>query len=297
MAVPVLKLNLAPPSNYWRTHHALLSWSALALGALVLAGSLASTWLSYRQAAQSSRRAGSIAAQTRTAAASQARILEELRSVDVARELPRWRLAERIFTERSLPWSRLTAELERSLVQDVRLRSIQRTRGNDQKVQLKLKGEARSRQAEAEFVESLQKNAFFEQVLLERESERQGGGVDFDYTLTASSTPPPYHPLPKYGPRPKPGTVRAAVPQAATQAPRGVAGPVRTPAPAQPRLQMAPRPAYPGQPRPNQVAVPDPDPNPAPNRYHRRTPNFPEAPQPGQGRPGRPGSTPQEGAP
>ena len=46
-----------------------------------------------------------------------------LRSVDVAKELPRWRLAERIYTERSLPWSRLTAELERSLVQDVRIKS------------------------------------------------------------------------------------------------------------------------------------------------------------------------------
>ena len=89
------------------------------------------------------------------------------------------------------------------------------------KVQLKIKGEARSREAEADFVESLQKNPFFEQVILEREGERQGGGVDFDYTLAASSNPPPYRPLPKHRPaaqadgspgsrpRPRPGHRRA----------------------------------------------------------------------------------------
>lgn len=153
MAVPVLKLDLAPPSNLWRTHHLPLSWAALGLGALVLAGTLGLTALSYRQAATSSKRVARYAADARIATTDQNRVMDQLRSVDVAKELPRWRLAERIITERSLPWSRLTAELERSLVTDVRLRAIQRTRGTDRKVQLKLKGEARSRAAEAEFVD------------------------------------------------------------------------------------------------------------------------------------------------
>jgi hypothetical protein len=251
MAVPVLKLNLAPPSNLWRTNHVLLSWAALGVGVLVLAGALGLTALSYRQAATSSKRVARYTADARLAAADQSRIMDQLRSVDVTKELPRWRLAERIITERSLPWSRLTAELERSLVTDVRLRAVQRTRGTDRKVQLKLKGEARSRAAEAEFVESLQKNAFFEQIILERESERQGGGVDFDYTLSASSTPPAYQPLPKYGPKPKPGA--AAVPAKGAPAPARPAAP----GPARPGLAVPP----PGRPAPVAPAMPAPEPD------------------------------------
>jgi hypothetical protein len=256
MAVPVLKVNLAPPSNLWRTHHVLLGWSALALGGMILAGSLTFTWIAYEAAAQHGKLAGNLTAKTRAAADSQARILSELRNVDVARELPRWRLAERIYTERSLPWSRLAAELERSLVQDVRLRSVQRTRGSDQKVQLKIKGEARTREAEADFVESLLKNPFFEQVTLEREGERQGGGVDFDYTLGASSNPPRYQPLPKHGPPLKktaPG--KAAVPGKPAVPPyRGVAVP--TPAAPQRSRSNLPAPGaaapVPVQPAPRQ---------------------------------------------
>jgi hypothetical protein len=228
MAVPELKLNLAPPSNYWRLNHVLLGWAALALGFLVLAGSLGLTWVAYRRAAITGKLAGSLNSKTLATADAQARLLNELRNVDVAKELPRWRLAERIYTERSLPWSRLTAELERSLVQDARIKSIQRNRGSDMKVQIKLKGEARSREAEAAFVESLQKNPFFEQVILEREGERQGGGVDFDYTLAVVSNPPPYKPLPRFTPQAKarPG----AVPLPAAQ-PKGIAvPPARTPA-------------------------------------------------------------------
>lgn len=202
MAVPALKLDLAPPSNLWRNNHITLGWAALALGGLILAGSLALTWKAYHSAAITGKLAGNLDYKTRATAADQSRIMAELRSVDVAKELPRWRLAERILTERSLPWSRITAELERSLVEEVRVRSLQRTRGADMKVQVKVKGEALSRAAEAAFVESLQKNAFFDQVILEREAERQGGGVDFEYTLAARLVPPPYAPLPRFSPKP-----------------------------------------------------------------------------------------------
>jgi hypothetical protein len=237
MAVPALKLNLAPPSNTWRSNHVLLGWAALGLGCLILAGSLGFTWRAYQEAARAGKLAGNLNSKTRSTADTQTQILTELRSVDVAKELPRWRLAERIYTERSLPWSRLTSELERSLVQDVRIKSIQRNRGTDMKVQIKLKGEARSREAEADFVESLQKNPFFDQVILEREGERQGGGVDFDYTLAAVTNPPPYKPLPKFAPqaKAKPGVIpqkAGAAPQSRTPAqPNGIAvPPARTPA-------------------------------------------------------------------
>jgi hypothetical protein len=222
MAVPVLKLNLAPPSNTWRNNHALLSWAALALGGLVLAGSLASTWMAYQEASRAGRLAASLANKSRGTADAHSRIVADLRAVDVAKELPRWRLAERIYTERSLPWSRLTSELERCMVADMRIKSLQRNRSADMKVQLKLKGEARSREAEADFVEALHKNPFFEQVILEREGERQGGGVDFDFTLAVASNPPPYKPLPKFAP---PARHPAAAPVAAKATPKAAAVP------------------------------------------------------------------------
>jgi len=230
MAVPTLKLDLAPPTNFWRMNHAALGVAALTAGCLVFAASLGFTWRAYAQAATAGKRAVLLVAQTSASAREESQVLAELRDVDVAKELPRWRLAEKIFTERSLPWSRLTAELERSLVDDVRLKSIQRTRSSDLRVQLKIKGEARTRAAEANFVEALQKNPFFEAVLLEREAERSGGGVEFDYTLAAQSIPPPFVPLPKtpkYA-KPAPAPVVKPLPKPAAPVPQPV---VRTPPP------------------------------------------------------------------
>ena len=198
MAHPALRLDLAPPSTFWRMNHRVLSLAALAAGGLFLALALALTWQAQRQAEAEGRRTGALAEETSKAAARQREVLAELRAVDVAKELPRWRLAEKIITERSLPWSRLTAELERSLVDGVRLRSIQRTRSADHKVQLKLKGEAQSRRAEAKFVGELQRNACFEAVLLEREGELERG-IAFECTLQAQPVPPPYVPLPRRG--------------------------------------------------------------------------------------------------
>jgi hypothetical protein len=101
----------------------------------------------------------------------------------------------------------------------------------------KIKGEARSREAEAAFVESIQKNPFFSQVVLERESERQGGGVEFEYTLPLAAAPPPYEPLPKFGPARNPAA--AAKPQ-----------PVQAPAakPVQPVAAAKPQPSTPAPP-------------------------------------------------
>ena len=196
MPIPVLKLNLAPQPTIWRAKHETLGWSAIALGALCLIGTLATWGFRANQARKAGAQAILISREAQAAVRKQDMLVEQLRSVDVAKELPRWKLAERIFTERTLPWSRLTAELERSLVQDVRLKSIQKVRGADQRVALKLKGEARSREAEEKFVASLQKDDLFQQVILEREAERTGGGVDFEIFLPAVSVPSPYQPFP-----------------------------------------------------------------------------------------------------
>ena len=219
MAIPVLKLNLAPPPTLWRRQHLLLSWSILGLGAVALGLAVASTWAAYRQTSRMGLEATRLSRQTQEAKARQGAILAELRSIDVPKELPRWKLAERILGERSSPWSRLTAELERSLVQDVRIRALQRNRGTDQTVFVKLKGEARTREAEAAFVASIGENPFFSQMILERESERQGGGIDFEYTLPLATVPPAYVPLPKYGAVRTQPTVKTAQPLSEKAAP------------------------------------------------------------------------------
>lgn len=196
MPIPVLKLNLAPQPTIWRQKHHTLGWTAIFVGALCLLGALATWGLRANQARKAGAQAILISRDAQAAARKQDKLVEQLRSVDVTKELPRWKLAERIFTERTLPWSRLTAELERSLVQDVRLKAIQKVRGSDQRVALKLKGEARSREAEEKFVVSLQKDDLFQQVILEREAERTGGGVDFEIFLPVVSVPSPYKPFP-----------------------------------------------------------------------------------------------------
>lgn len=196
MPIPVLKLNLAPPPTLWRQKHELLGWGALFLGALCLIGTLSFWGLRAYQARKSAQATIALSRDAAAAARKQENLVNQLRDVDVAKELPRWKLAERIFTERTLPWSRLTAELERSLVRDVRLKAIQKVRGSDQRVSLKLKGEARTREAEEEFVASLQKDDLFQQVVLEREAERTGGGVDFEMNLPVVDSPSPYQPFP-----------------------------------------------------------------------------------------------------
>lgn len=204
MGLPILKLNLVPPPSPWRRHHVVLGRGVALLGVLCLLAVLGLTWRARQQAQQAGRQAVFLAGQTRDSARQEAQLISELREIDVEREAPRWKLAERILTERSVPWTRITAELERNLAQDVRLKSIQRTRGNDKRVEVKIKGEARTREAEVAFMAALQENPFFAQVILEREAERQGGGIDFDYTLIASETPSAYVPLPLYGPTKNP---------------------------------------------------------------------------------------------
>jgi hypothetical protein len=112
------------------------------------------------------------------------------------------------------------------MVPDMRLKGLQRTRSNAQQVVMKLKGEARTRQAEAAFVETLRAAPVFAQVILERESERIGGGWDFEISLPAATVPPPFK-------------VKAVKPGSGAQPPARVAVrplapsvPARVPAPA-----------------------------------------------------------------
>lgn len=200
MAIPTLELNLASPPTLWRRHHQALGWAFLTAGVLAFAIALAVSFLAYREANHAGRNAILATKEAREVVRQQQAIQERLRSIDVEKELPLWRLGERILSERSLPWSRLTAELERSLIQDVRFTSLQRARNADQGVVLKLRGEAKSREAEESLVTALHQNVCFSQVILERETDRPGGGVEFEYTLAVSATPPPYEPLPTFGP-------------------------------------------------------------------------------------------------
>ncbi|MDR1841905.1 MAG: hypothetical protein LBQ86_08305 [Holophagales bacterium] len=207
MGVPVIKLNLAPPPTLWRLHHGIISWIVFVIGVAGLGISIVATVRAYQEADRAGQKTVAITDQARAAQRQQANVLDELREISVDNEMPRWRLAERILMERALPWSRVTAELERSLVHDVRIKSLQRARGADQSVQIKLRGESRTEEAEADFIKSLHENLAFAQVVLERESEitNRRGALEFDYNLHLSTEPPPYELLPKYGPERKPG--------------------------------------------------------------------------------------------
>ena len=292
MAAPVLKLNLAPPPTLWHQHHETLGWAGLAIGTLALLITVGASVLAYRKAQSAGKTAILKTKVAKELVRKQQDLQNRLRDLDVEKELPRWRLAERILMERSSPWSRLTAELERSLVQDVRIKSIQRTRDSAQQVQLKIRGEARTRAAEEEFLTSLHENAFFAQVILERESERQGGGVEFEYTLPISSTPPAYVALPLYGPTPKtpnPGSANPAPPPISPPVPPPGPPPggTKTRGPESPRaMTTMPTPvmpmATPPQPSPQMPLGPG-EPGPMRSRTRDRManrPGFPQEPRP-----------------
>jgi Tfp pilus assembly protein PilN len=225
MAIPVIKLNLVPPPTTWRRYHEHIGWGLLVAGILSISAVTFFTVKAYIRANQAGRQAVALTNKAREASLQENRVLEELRNIDVSKEQPRWRLAEKVLLERSIPWSRITAEMERSLVQDVRVKSIQRIRSaTGQGVKIRLKGEARSRESEVDFVQTLQENQFFQPAEFEREAERQGGGIEFELTLPVNPMPPTYVPLPKYGKVKK--TVPAPVmPQQAVAKPKTPAKP------------------------------------------------------------------------
>lgn len=240
MAVPVLPLNLAPRPSRWRQHHRALGWTALGLGTVFLLSALGLTWRAYHQAGRAGRDAVSLTEETGRAARQEQQIQVSLQDMDASREQSRWKVAERILLERSLPWSRITAELEQCMVPDMRLKGLQRARSSGQQVVMKLKGEARTQQAEAAFVEALRAAPIFAQVILERESERQGGGWDFELSLPAATVPPPFKVRPvrtaaapapaAVTDRPRPAIARAPVPPTARPTPAiPPAGPSATP--------------------------------------------------------------------
>jgi hypothetical protein len=238
MAVPVLHLNLAPRPSLWRQRHHAAGWAALGVGVLFLAGAVSFTWHAYHQANRAGRDAVSLTEEARRAAKREQQLQASLQDMDVTREQSRWKLAERILQERSLPWSRLTAELEQCMVPDMRLKGLQRVRSNSQQVLMKLKGEARTRQAEAAFVEALRTTPVFAQVILERESERPGGGWDFEISLPTAPVPPPFQVKAiNQGPASAPPATAPARPPA-----RPAPSPARpaVPAPATPRTPAAP---------------------------------------------------------
>jgi hypothetical protein len=245
-------------------------WAALALGAAVFLGVSGYTAWSYQRASQAGKAAVSADAQTHLAATQERQLLSRLQQIDVDQELPRWRLAERILSERAAPWSRLAAELEQSLVDGTRLKNVERTRGADQALLLKVKAESRSREAESGFIENLRKNPVFAQVALEREAQQPGGGWEFDLSLPVVPLPPPFAST-----APAPGGKPTAVAAAVVAAPAAVApsapetiqpppAPPRQSGPATgPRGILTSRPT-PGAPRPAPAAHRRPQPGGAP---------------------------------
>lgn len=240
MAVPVLHLNLAPRPSLWRQRHQLLGWLALGLGTAFLLGSLVLTWRAYHQAGRAGREAVSLTEEARRAARQEQQLQASLQDMDASVEQSRWKVAERILLERSLPWSRVTAELEQCMVPDMRLKGLQRTRSSGQQVVMKIKAEARSQQAETAFIEALRAAPVFAQVILEREAERPGGGWEIELSLHAATIPPPF--------RLKPAITAAHAPAAVQSAPLRPAA--TRPLPALQAPALAARPAAPAAKQP-----------------------------------------------
>ena len=241
MAIPVLKLNLVPEPSLWRRHHAAIGWSAMVLGGLVLLGSLGATLWRYHQASQAGAEAVSLSTEAKQGADRERSLTTQLSQIDVDLELPRWRLAERILQERATPWSRLAAEMEQSLVDGVRVKGVQRSRGSDNLVLLKLKAEARNQDTEAGFVESLRRNPVFSQVNLEREAQNAGGGWDFELNLPVVALLPPFE-AKGIQRGPLPGSPTASKPPQAPPKAAVATAPLPKPLPVAPPAALQPAP-------------------------------------------------------
>jgi hypothetical protein len=92
---------------------------------------------------------------------------------------------------------------------------------------LKLRGESRNQEAEAEFIVSLQKNLAFAQVILDREAELTSryGGLEFDYNLFLNTEPPAYTLLPLHGPERRPSAQESMAPPPPERSPEPQAAP------------------------------------------------------------------------
>lgn len=188
MAIPIIKINLAPPNTLWRKHNVLISWLVLVFGGLILSGAFLIAFKASQEARSLKKQAADIAVQDTALTIARVNTISELQDINVAKELKLWQLAERIYAERSLPWSRLEDALEHSLVDDVRLKSVKRNAFSDKKIKIELNGEARSRDSEAAFMEALKSNPLFKQITIEKENNLTEEGIKFTYMLDVDLT-------------------------------------------------------------------------------------------------------------
>ncbi len=121
-------------------------------------------------------------------------IQKQLSSFDLDRETPRWKLAEKLLQEKTIPWSRLLYEIEVALPDGVRLRDIQKTRGVDQQVVLKFHGESTTEEGKVKFIQQLGSSPIFKELILERENQGSQGGWEFEMTLPVKNVIPPVAP-------------------------------------------------------------------------------------------------------
>ncbi len=105
-------------------------------------------------------------------------------------EIPRWKLAEKLLQEKTMPWSRLLYELEVSLPDGVRLSYIQKTRGIDQQIVLKLEAESETQEAKLEFIRRLGSSLIFKELILESENQSPEGSWVFEMTLPVKNIIP-----------------------------------------------------------------------------------------------------------
>lgn len=185
-----LNINLVPSRSWWKINGDRISKVVLITGLILFAVSAtrilwSSTQLlrGFAQSRQASKRSTELNIESK-------KIEDSLQSFNYGSEVPRWVEAEAFLRDRGLPWSRILGEIEQSMGDGIKIVNMQRSKGKDQQVLLKIKAESLSNASKQSFIEKMAGNALFVSILMDREEERMDGGWEFDLSLTLNSIAP-----------------------------------------------------------------------------------------------------------
>ena len=140
----------------------------LALAALVLLS--LDTYRTWRANRTTREEIASLTSQVRSEQEDQNQLRSKFSSPSVKQTLARSAYLNNLIAERTFPWTKMFAELERILPPGVRVISISPSRDKDGNMSVALKMGAQSDAAKLKFLESLQSSPDFSNVLVKSES-------------------------------------------------------------------------------------------------------------------------------
>ena len=186
------RLNFAPKPFLFRSRNVYALW-LLNLLALAALGFLGWSWWNLRsknEAAHSSLRA--LQQEQRTLVEHHGDVLKQLAGVDFREYRRQMRLFQGIQTAFATQWGPLLDNLGSLLPEDVRMLELKPLSGSrrsqNDAVVIQMRGEARTKAAELRFLEALDAEPGFDEVVFENENYEQPGiAVSFEIQFT-------YHP-------------------------------------------------------------------------------------------------------